>query len=393
MMDPKIGQLSGRYRTTLGRHLRPGARAGSKPATGLGRRALALGLETLDLARMHEQAVVTLVAPQGSSHTRDGVLKRAEAFFIEAITPIEETHRAAMEASVQLTQLHQMLQGRTAELADANERVQQEIRRRQAAEESLMTSQHHYREVLDRSRLLQEQSRHLSRQILLAQEEERKEISRELHDDIAQTLSGINVHLEALSREATASSQGLRRRITHTQRLVTKSVDVVHRLARELRPTLLDDLGLIPALHAFLKEFTKRTGVRVAFTAFAGVEQLSGLKRTVLYRVAQAALTNIARHAQATRVKVSLPRLPAVVRLEIADDGKGFDVERVLFPRGANGWACSGCGSGSRWSGATSWSNRRRAGARPSGRRFRSTMVPGRRPSRTTIAAHRSRDR
>lgn len=305
-------------------------------ATGLGRRALALGLGTLDLARMHAAALDTLTVPDGSARTRDGTLplRRAQAFFIETVTPIEQTHRLAMDASAQWQQLSQTLRQRTLELAAANEQLQREVVRRRAAEESLTKSQEHYRQLLERSRLMQEQLQQLSRKILLAQEEERKEISRELHDDIAQTLSGINVHLEALSKEATANTHGLRRRITRTQRLVAKSVTIVHQFARELRPTLLDDLGLIPALHSLLKDFTKRTGVRVRFTAFAGVEQLSGLKRTVLYRVAQAALTNVAEHAQASRVNVKLQPLPSAVRLEIHDDGRSFDVERVLFTRG-----------------------------------------------------------
>ena len=76
-------------------------------------------------------------------------------------------------------------------------------------------------------------------------------------------------------------------------------MDKVHRFARELRPAVLDDLGLIPALHSFMKSFTEETGIRVSLTAFAGVEELSNAKRTVLYRVAQEALTNVARHAHA----------------------------------------------------------------------------------------------
>lgn len=332
-MKAKLSGLSEQYRAALERHLEQRLRGRSEAAGGLGRQALALGLETLDLARMHEQAVVALVTPRGSSRSRDGVVKRAQAFFIEAISPIEQTHRLAMEANVQLQQLNQTLRQRTVELAAANEQLQQEILRRQAAEESLTKSQQHYRQLLERSRLMQEQLRRLSRQILLAQEGERKKISRELHDDIAQTLTGINVHLEGLSKEAKANTLGLRQKITRTQRLVAKSVNIVHRFARELRPTLLDDLGLIPALHSFLKEFTKRTRLRVRFRAFAAVEQLSGMKRTVLYRVAQAALTNVAQHAQASRVKVSIQKLRDAVCMEIQDDGKGFEVERVLFPK------------------------------------------------------------
>jgi two-component system, NarL family, sensor histidine kinase DegS len=288
----------------------------------------------MDLARMHETAVVSLVRLGGSARPRDGMVGRAQAFFVETITPIEQAHRVAMDARAQLRQLSQTLRQRTAELAAVNALLQREVLRRQAAEESLERSQQHYRQLLEGSRIMQERWQRLSRKILLSQEEERKEISRGLHDGIAQTLSGINVHLEALSKEATANTHGLGRRITRTQRLVAKSVNIVHRFAQELRPPLLDDLGLIPALHSFMKELTKRTGLRVRFTAFAGVEALSGLKRTVLYRVAQAALTNVAEHAHASRVNVKIAELPAAVCMEIQDDGRSFDVERVLLTRG-----------------------------------------------------------
>ena len=171
-------------------------------------------------------------------------------------------------------------------------------------EESLRKSEQHYSQLLEQSRQMQEQLRLLSRQVLSAQEEERKKISRELHDVIAQTLTGINVRLAALKKQATINTRGLERSIARTQRLVQQSVDIVHQFARELRPTVLDDLGLIPALHTFMKHFRAETGIQVSLSAFAAVEQLNGDKRTVLYRVAQEALTNVARHAQASQAEV-----------------------------------------------------------------------------------------
>ena len=238
-------------------------------------------------------------------------------------------------AKVHLSQVSQTLRQRTAELANANRQLKREITRRKALEDSLRNSEHHYSRLLEQSRHQQEQLRHLARQMLSALEEERKEISRELHDEIAQTLTGINVHLATLITEATLDTKGLTKKIVRTQRLVENSVNIVHRFARELRPTMLDDLGLIPALHAFIKEFTKRTGIHIHFTTFTSerIERLDSAKRTVLYRVAQAALTNVARHAQATRVNVRIRRLPGAIRMEIKDDGKGFQVERVLFAK------------------------------------------------------------
>jgi signal transduction histidine kinase len=198
-------------------------------------------------------------------------------------------------------------------------------------EKSLRQSEEHYGRLLEQSRQMQEQLRLLSRQVLLTQEEERKRISRELHDVIAQTLTGINVRLAALKKKATSDTRGLERSIARTQRLVQQSVDIVHQFARKLRPTVLDDLGLIPALHTFMKHFKAETGIQISLSAFAAVEQLDADKRTVLYRVAQEALTNIARHAQASRAEVKLQKLDGAVCMTITDDGKGFQVDRVAY--------------------------------------------------------------
>jgi PAS domain S-box-containing protein len=224
-------------------------------------------------------------------------------------------------------------QGRMEALAVANRELRQEIDRRQAVEKSLRKSEEHYSRLLEQSRQMQEQLRLLSRQILSTQEEERKRISRELHDVIAQTLTGINVRLAALKNEATSDTRGLERSIARTQQLVQQSVDIVHQFARKLRPTVLDDLGLIPALHTFMKHFKAETGIRLSLSAFAAVEQLNGDKRTVLYRVAQEALTNVARHAQASRADVKLQKLDDAVCMTITDDGKGFQKERVAHAK------------------------------------------------------------
>jgi signal transduction histidine kinase len=295
---------------------------------------MALGLETLDLARFHEQALITLVSPGDSPDTRERMIRRAGTFFAEAITPIEKTHRSAREDNDQLVQLNQALNQRSVDLIASNRQLQQEILQRKSVEASLRKSEHHYSELLEQSRQMQEQLRLLSRQLLSAQEEERKMISRELHDQIAQTLTGINIRLAALKTESTLNTKGLQKKITSTQRLVEKSVDIVHRFARELRPTVLDDLGLIPALHSFMKSFAKQTGVRAHLTAFAAVEQLDTAKRTVLFRVAQEALNNVARHAHASRVEVSIQKLRHRVCMKIKDDGKSFSVERTLHADG-----------------------------------------------------------
>ena len=224
-------------------------------------------------------------------------------------------------------------QRRLEVLAASNRKLEREIVRRHAVEKSLQSSERHQRKLLEESRLMQERLQHLARQVLLAQEEERKRISRELHDQIAQTLTGINVQLGGLKVGASIHARGLRQQIARTQRLVEHSVEIVHRFARDLRPSVLDDLGLIPALHSFVKIFTKQARLRVRLKLFAGVEQLDAAKRTVLYRVAQEALTNVARHARATRVDICLEKIADTARLRIKDDGQSFPVERTLRAR------------------------------------------------------------
>ena len=329
----KSGVLTQSYQAALRQYIQEGSAAGLKSAMRLGRKAVELGLETLDLARIHEQAMIDQALPIDSATIRGRIIKRAGVFFIEAILPMEKTHRSALEGNVHLSRLNQALKQRTLGLADSNWKLKREIARRRVVEENLRQSEQHSSGLLAQSRRMQEQLQLLSRRVLSAQEEERKRISRELHDVIAQVLTGINVRLTVLKTEATLNTKGLTKNIARTQRLVEKSVDIVHRFARELRPAVLDHLGLIPALHSFMKSFMKETGIRVSLTAFAGLEELSSAKRTAIYRIAQEALTNVSRHAQASRVGVRIEKRRNVIYIQIKDNGKSFDVERIWHAR------------------------------------------------------------
>jgi PAS domain S-box-containing protein len=221
---------------------------------------------------------------------------------------------------------------RLAVLTASNKKLEQEMVRRQRIQESLKKSERQQTQLLQQSYEMQEQLRNLSHQILYAQEEERKRISRELHDEIAQTLVGIDVHLKSLIREAAGDIKGLPQKIKRTQRLVARSLDVVHEFARQLRPMALDDLGLVAALQAFMKEFKERTGVQIRFTTFTSgrIKQLNNDTSTVFYRVAQEALTNVARHAQASLVEVNFEKLPGAICLKIKDNGKSFQSQNVM---------------------------------------------------------------
>ena len=330
----KPAGLSRDYQAALRGHLKRNRRASLKIAQALGQQAITIGLETLDLARIHEQALLKLVLPHFPSGTRATMVRRAGAFFAEDLAPMENTHRIAQETNVNLDRLNQALRQRSIALAASNRQLKEEVAQRKSAEESLRKSEQHYGQLLQQSRHMQEQLRLLSRQLLSAQEEERKKISRELHDVIAQTLAGINVQLGGLRNKAALNTKGLERSIAHTQQLVLHSVNIVHRFARELRPTVLDDLGLIPALHTFLKDFGEQTGIRVSLSAFAGVRHVNPEGRTALYRVAQEALTNVARHARASQAEVHIQKLDGSVCMTIKDNGKGFGNQALQAKKG-----------------------------------------------------------
>jgi signal transduction histidine kinase len=230
IMKSKLRALSGRYLAALRRHLKHSPRASLEPARGLGRQAVAGGLETLDVARIHQRALAALEA----SGSRDGLLGRADIFFTETIGPIEERHRAALEASARLKRLNQTLGQRTADLAISQRSLKQGIARRKAVEVALKKSAAHYKTLLAESLALQEHLQHLVHQILSVQEDKRREISHELRDEIAQTLCGINVRLLTVTKAAGRNAQGLKKEIVNTQRLVDKSVNSIKRFAREL---------------------------------------------------------------------------------------------------------------------------------------------------------------
>jgi signal transduction histidine kinase len=217
-------------------------------------------------------------------------------------------------------ELERLVAERTAELTATNQRLE-------ASVDSIKKGAEEYRVLFLESQIMQRKMTQMTRQIITAQEEERKQISRELHDEVVQALIAINLELATLKIGATAT---LKKKIAHTQQLVESSVNAVHRFARKLRPAVLDDLGLIPALHAYIKSLAERGKIKIHLTAFGGVEALGADERTVLFRVAQEALTNIVRHAHATLVKINIVEISGAIRMEISDNGKSFPVEKTV---------------------------------------------------------------
>jgi len=205
----------------------------------LGEEAVALGLQTLDLARIHEKMLATLMLPSYSSSIRGSMTKRAEIFFAEANIAIEKTHFAAVQAAVQLQQLNELLVQRTEELAVSRRGLKRGIVHRKAAQGEFKKREQHSARLLKQSRKLQEHLRQLTRQVFAMQEDERNKMSREMHEEIAQTLLGINVRLITLKRDAMAGTADIHKYISDTQRVVEKSVKTMLRLAQEFAKTSL----------------------------------------------------------------------------------------------------------------------------------------------------------
>jgi signal transduction histidine kinase len=322
--------ISGLYQTALCAHLDHGARLDPRVIEEIGGKIRTDGMPILEFARLHEQLLVMELLPACPAGKRGALIRKAGNFFAAAIAATGAEKESTRDAAC-LRKAIKSLSGRTVELASTNRLLGLDITQRKKVEKALRKSEQDLLKSLDKSDLLKEQLRGLSRQILSAQEEERKKISRELHDMVTQALLGISVRLATLKVEAGINSRSLDRGISQSQRMIAKSANIVHQFARNLRPTALDDLGLIPALQSFMKHFTARTGVRTHLAVFPGVEKLNAAKRTVLYRVAQEALTNVSRHAQASRVEVTVRKDKKFVLMEVGDDGKSFKIERMLF--------------------------------------------------------------
>jgi two-component system sensor histidine kinase DegS len=323
-----------RYKTVLRLYLTQEQEALLQKAYELGRQAIATGLGVLDMARIHQQALALCLSPTRLAHANPKPFKAAETFFMETLSPFEAAHRGFRKANDELHQLNAALAERNAALARANRELAREITGRRRSEKALRESQDHYRLLFRGASVMEENLRDLSNQILHVQEAERKRISRELHDEVGQALTALGTDLGMLQQNGAVDGDRLKRKISDMHTLLGQIIEWVHRFARELRPALLDELGLLPALRSYLKGFAERTGLRVHFKASPEVEALDDEQKTALFRVCQESLTNVARHAQATRVTATLRQLGNGVRMQISDDGKAFCVERQLSGKG-----------------------------------------------------------
>jgi two-component system, NarL family, sensor histidine kinase UhpB len=168
---------------------------------------------------------------------------------------------------------------------------------------------------------IEDERRRSGRLVLRAQEEERRRLARDLHDEVNQALTAILLRLEALSQAAPPELGG---ELDELKRLVNQAMNELLQLARQLRPTALDDHGLLPAMASQVRRFAAQTGIKADLEAGDEDARLDPDEEIAVFRIAQEALANIARHADATEVRVGLRTGEGGVELTVCDDGRGF---------------------------------------------------------------------
>jgi len=174
----------------------------------------------------------------------------------------------------------------------------------------------------------------LSKDLISAQEEERKRISRELHDEAGQSLYALRLGLELLKEKSRPAGKEATDLVEDQLRNVTHTIENIRRISYDLRPTLIDDLGLVPAIRYYVDSFEKRTGIPVILKMDMHLTKLDGSAEVNIYRIIQEALTNVYNHSGAKKVTIQLHESKECLKIEIKDDGTGFSSEAKPKGRG-----------------------------------------------------------
>lgn len=251
-------------------------------------------------------------------------------FILQRRRDVESLRRAHGE-------LEMRVRDRTAELGKVNQALVAEITERMETERSLRVSE----AALSRNRVALQRSeedlRGLTARLLTAQEEERRRISRDLHDDINQRLAMIVVELETLDQALPPDCNAIGTRLRSLQDNASELCEDLRHLAYQFHSSVLDDLGLPVALRRLVDDISMRTGLKGSFRSQAGKASIPQPVATCLYRIAQEGLSNVTKHANATGFEVELTRNDHEVTLSITDDGAGFDVSERTTERGTLG--------------------------------------------------------
>lgn len=214
-------------------------------------------------------------------------------------------------------QLEERVNERTRELREANEALKKEVKTRRAAEEA--------------QRRAASQLRSLSRQLLGAQEAERRAVARELHDEVGQMLTTTKILLETGLETGGATLAG---RVSDALGIQEDLLDIVRRMSLDLRPQMLDDLGLVPALEWHFARLRRHTGLQVSFVAPQWAQRLAPELETAIFRIIQEALTNVCRHGDVSEAAVCLEATGDRLVLGISDRGRGFSSTEIAASTG-----------------------------------------------------------
>ncbi len=270
--------FEGEYRSAFGEYAQHGGEAALGRAYELGRRAITEKKSLMEIASLHHQALHGMLAEAQGTASHQEVLTAAADFLAETLSPDEMAHRGVQDAMAALRQLNETL------------------------------------------------------------EEEIKRIAYAVHDEAGQLLVAVHLALADVARELPGRQKEQLGRIEELLKQVEKQL---RRYSHELRPTVLDDLGWIPAIRFLAEGVAKRASLSVKIkTAVTG--RLPGPAEIALYRVVQEALTNATKHAKASRVWIRIGRQNHMLRCSIEDDGKGFDVQAARSDRKRRGLGLTG---------------------------------------------------
>lgn len=214
---------------------------------------------------------------------------------------------------------------RTQELAAVNTALVEEIAERTESERSLRHSEAVLQAKQQELRQSREELRALAGQLLTAQEEDRRRISRDLHDDINQRLAMLSMDLRQAEKDKSSDAHSLRSTIRLVSDQLTAVSDDVRQMAYRFHPSILDDLGLVKAIRRQIDDFSIRTGTRAAYVHQDPATAIPAEPAICLYRIVQESLSNIARHAHASQVEIELICEDDLVSLSVHDNGRGFD--------------------------------------------------------------------
>lgn len=285
------------YTRALQSYLDGKGEAALKRAYDLGRQAADAHLSILELAAIYHAALAALLAHCHTGEESARIVHQSGNFFGESLSRFDMAQRGFQEAVARLNELN-------ATLGAAN----------------------------DELRSSREQLRALSAHIQSAREQERMRIAREIHDELGQMLTALKMDVAWMRKNLDQSHPALQNKLDAMAQLIDGSVQTTRRISADLRPSILDDLGLVAAIEWQLQEFQARSGVRCHFAPTLEAIDLSPECATAVFRIFQETLTNVARHARATRVEVTLESAAGDLLLQVSDNGRGITETELLDP-------------------------------------------------------------